>query len=226
MGTLLTFSETGHTPKTLPGKGCRDSRKFLKHLFLGCEFPGGGVQAQRLPLLQLRQIFWYWWQKLMQQIWMSLFARNYRIKVLLCLVFVFFFPPEFFCLLLFCLNFRSLVESESTGNSNRSGVFFGGKKVNRNSYQSVAFGQGVQVHVVSWALPPNMKYTKDENWCGQRDLIRLHALGPNPVKKRSRRQQQWMLGVEDQHTLQGTNISHHGRRKIIFKTGGYYTTFH
>ena len=37
--------------------------------------------------------------------------------------------------------------------------------------------QGVQVHVVSWALPPNMKYTKDENWCGQKDLIRLHALG-------------------------------------------------
>ena len=33
------------------------------------------------------------------------------------------FSPEFFCLLLFCLNFRSLVESESTGNSNSSGVF-------------------------------------------------------------------------------------------------------
>ena len=104
--------------------------------------------------------------------------------------FCLYFSPRILLFFLFCLNFQSLVESESTGNSNRSGVFFGGKKVNRNSYQSVAFGQGVQVHVVSWALPPNMKYTKDENWCGQKDLIRLHALGPNPVKKRLRRPQQ------------------------------------
>lgn len=36
---------------------------------------------------------------------------------------------------------------------------------------------GVQVHVVEWALPPRMKYTKRENWCGEKDLIRLHALG-------------------------------------------------
>ena len=68
------------------------------------------------------------------------------------------------------------------------------------------FCQGVQVHVVSWALPPNMKYTKDENWCGQKDLIRLHALGPTLSKK----------GREDH--LQGTSISHHGKMKIIFKS--------
>lgn len=37
--------------------------------------------------------------------------------------------------------------------------------------------EGVQVHVVEWALPPRMKYTKRENWCGEKDLIRLHALG-------------------------------------------------
>ena len=40
-------------------------------------------------------------------------------------------------------------------------------------------GQGVQVHVVDWALPPNMKYIKKQNWCGQKDFIRLHALGPS-----------------------------------------------
>lgn len=37
--------------------------------------------------------------------------------------------------------------------------------------------QGVQVHVVDWALPPSMKYIKQQNWCGQKDFIRLHALG-------------------------------------------------
>ena len=33
------------------------------------------------------------------------------------------------------------------------------------------------MHAVDWALPPSMKFVKQQNWCGQKDLIRLHALG-------------------------------------------------
>lgn len=42
----------------------------------------------------------------------------------------------------------------------------------------IGLGQGVQLYPVDWALPPGMKFIKQENWCGQKDLIRLHALGP------------------------------------------------
>ncbi|CAE7365376.1 unnamed protein product [Symbiodinium natans] len=37
--------------------------------------------------------------------------------------------------------------------------------------------QGVQLRIVDWSLPPGMRFTKEENWCGQKDFIRLHALG-------------------------------------------------
>ncbi|CAJ1425193.1 unnamed protein product [Effrenium voratum] len=36
---------------------------------------------------------------------------------------------------------------------------------------------GVETRLVNWTLPPKMKFTRKENWCGQKDLIRLHALG-------------------------------------------------
>lgn len=34
--------------------------------------------------------------------------------------------------------------------------------------------QGVKVRVVPWALPPNMKWIPEVNWCGGKDLLRLH----------------------------------------------------
>eukprot|EP00439_Symbiodinium_sp_Y106_P059470 s1542_g8.t1 len=37
--------------------------------------------------------------------------------------------------------------------------------------------EGIQLRSVDWALPPGMRFTKEENWCGQKDFIRLHALG-------------------------------------------------
>jgi len=35
----------------------------------------------------------------------------------------------------------------------------------------------VQLKEVDWAVPPNMKFTRKENWCGSMDLVRLHVLG-------------------------------------------------
>lgn len=35
----------------------------------------------------------------------------------------------------------------------------------------------VQLKEVDWAVPPNMKFTRKENWCGFQDFVRLHALG-------------------------------------------------
>jgi len=35
----------------------------------------------------------------------------------------------------------------------------------------------VKMVPVNWTIPPDMKFTRPENWCGHQDLIRLHVLG-------------------------------------------------
>jgi len=35
----------------------------------------------------------------------------------------------------------------------------------------------VQLREVDWAVPPMMKFTRKENWCGLQDFVRLHVLG-------------------------------------------------
>eukprot|EP00927_Polykrikos_kofoidii_P029686 TRINITY_DN25631_c0_g1_i1.p1 TRINITY_DN25631_c0_g1~~TRINITY_DN25631_c0_g1_i1.p1 ORF type:complete len:383 (+),score=48.36 TRINITY_DN25631_c0_g1_i1:88-1236(+) len=37
--------------------------------------------------------------------------------------------------------------------------------------------KGVRLVEVDWAVPPDMLWTRPHDWCGQQDLIRLHAFG-------------------------------------------------
>eukprot|EP00931_Biecheleriopsis_adriatica_P063732 TRINITY_DN3865_c0_g1_i1.p1 TRINITY_DN3865_c0_g1~~TRINITY_DN3865_c0_g1_i1.p1 ORF type:complete len:376 (+),score=82.51 TRINITY_DN3865_c0_g1_i1:89-1129(+) len=43
--------------------------------------------------------------------------------------------------------------------------------------QTVLDTYGVKLLKVPWAVPPKMKFTRPQNWCGTKDFIRLHALG-------------------------------------------------
>jgi hypothetical protein len=51
------------------------------------------------------------------------------------------------------------------------------KEFLRDSHRKKLKDNGVKLVEVDWAVPPNMKFTRPERWCGGIDLIRLQALG-------------------------------------------------
>jgi hypothetical protein len=70
----------------------------------------------------------------------------------------------------------------------------------------------VQLRTVDWAVPPNMKYHPEEDWCGGTDLIRLHALN---------------LEGYDAVAYYDTDIEFQGDVTAVFKcaaTGTFITT--